>query len=635
MSLQIKIGSLLFLIPVLSWAANIRIQTSVDRKQMNPRDELVYTVEIQSDGSIDSEPPKLEDNLKDFTITSQWANQSTQGQMVLGKGNTPEFTKTEIKSFQYRLSPKHEGKLSIPAVPLQVDGITYYTQAYLIQVTSKLPSSEPDPGEQEDDEDPFSQLLKQNGLSLPPGFGNRGVPRGFKSQPFNEKEAFFIQVEVDKTDAYIGEQVTASWYLYTRGILRDIDTLKYPSLHGFWKEDIEVATQLNFQQVMVNGVPYKKALLASFALFPMREGRVEIDPYTAKCTVIPANDMFGMFGVGKPYTFTKSSLPVKINTRPVPTEGKPSDYSGAIGQFQFTARLDDPNISNGQPFSLKLRFEGQGNAKPVELPPLQLPEGLELYEIQKESQFFKNGTSFKEFNVLVIPRKEGNFAIPEISVSVFNPATKKYERKIAPSINITVGPAKAGATIASKPLAENKEAPPILPGLQTENKVVWQMPVSAKVWPLISIFFIGLVLLGQFLYIFGWQKRRASLLQKVRVKIQKVEKESAKIGPREVAVHLTNIFYQVLGEVSGLGGASLEIDLILEKGPPSIRRELGAEIKKRIELLQTIAFAPEGLVKEWNSPEKQLELCSTSKAILERAIALSSSEEIEAEPAKI
>ena len=75
---------------------------------------------------------------------------------------------------------------------------------------------------------------------VPPGFG---APPGFSGagesgEAIDPKDAFFIQAEVDKSEAYVGEQVTASWYLYTRGMIRDLDTLKYPALKGFWKEDI-------------------------------------------------------------------------------------------------------------------------------------------------------------------------------------------------------------------------------------------------------------------------------------------------------------------------------------------------------------------------------------------------------------
>jgi hypothetical protein len=132
-----------------------------------------------------------------------------------------------------------------------------------------------------------------------------GLNQGTRGQPANPDDAFSIQLEVDKNEAFVGEQVTASWYLYTRNHIQNIDTLKYPNLKAFWKEDIELATRLNFQQEVVNGIPYKKALLVSYALFPIKDGSALIDTYKAKCTVISGN--MGVFGMGQPMAYTKAS----------------------------------------------------------------------------------------------------------------------------------------------------------------------------------------------------------------------------------------------------------------------------------------------------------------------------------------
>ena len=101
-------------------------------------------------------------------------------------------------------------------------------------------------------------------------------------------ELFFIDVEVDKNQVYEGEQVTATYYIYSRGRVTEIDTLKYPTLAGFWKEDIELATRLNFRPTIINGIRYNRALLASYALFPIKAGKAVIDPYKAKCKVVNA-----------------------------------------------------------------------------------------------------------------------------------------------------------------------------------------------------------------------------------------------------------------------------------------------------------------------------------------------------------
>ena len=71
----------------------------------------------------------------------------------------------------------------------------------------------PPPGFFDDDEeDLFSQLLRRGGP--PPSAGSRTLP-------INPQEAFFIQVDTDKEEAYVGEQITVSFYIYTRGGIRD------------------------------------------------------------------------------------------------------------------------------------------------------------------------------------------------------------------------------------------------------------------------------------------------------------------------------------------------------------------------------------------------------------------------------
>ena len=72
----------------------------------------------------------------------------------------------------------------------------------------------------------------------------------------------------------MGQQIMVSWYVYALGHVRRIDTLHYPSNTGFWKEDISTVSQLKFKNELINGVVYRKALLASYALFPLKEGRM-------------------------------------------------------------------------------------------------------------------------------------------------------------------------------------------------------------------------------------------------------------------------------------------------------------------------------------------------------------------------
>ncbi len=66
------------------------------------------------------------------------------------------------------------------------------------------------------------------------------------------------------------------------------------------------------------------------------------------------------------------------------------------------------------------------------------PVGLEQYDTKSESKFFKNGRSYKEFEILVIPRQEGDVIIPSLSVSMFDPQTKKYYARTTEAISLKV-----------------------------------------------------------------------------------------------------------------------------------------------------------------------------------------------------
>ena len=78
------------------------------------------------------------------------------------------------------------------------------------------------------------------------------------------------------------------------------------------------------------------------------------------------------------------------------------------------------------------------------MPPFEPPEGMEVYDTQKDSKFFRTGTSYKDFTILLIPRRAGSFVLPAISASIFDPAQKKYVEKRTEPISIVVQPAAPG-----------------------------------------------------------------------------------------------------------------------------------------------------------------------------------------------
>lgn len=656
MSHILRVRLTVFLAVILTvWSAPCRADTTVtadvDRTDMDPGDLVTFSVSVNTDGDLgDVSDPVLPD-LSAFETVKQWVSQSVKSGVVI-TGDGPEFQTRAIKTYSFVLQPRREGTLSLGGVEVTIAGKKYVTQPVRINVAkgaSTRPNGQANGGRRggqgqpnqpgggrlppmppgfpedllDDEDDLFAQLLRRQGV-LPPQGGHR-------SPPANDKDIFFVQVEVDKTDVYQDEQVTASWYLYTRGQIRDLDTLKYPSLSGFWKEDIEIATQLNFQQEILNGVPYRKALLASFALFPIKAGTSIVDPYKVRCSVFDTADAFGLFSGGQVRQYTKMSQPVKISVKPLPTEGRPTDFSGAVGSYQVTARVEDPNVVVGEPFALRVRFEGRGNAKRIDLPPLNLPPQLELYETQKEAKFFRTGTGYRDFVVLLIPRQEGALTIPPITASFFDPALGKYiTASTQPLTVIAASSSKVGklksdrlATTGQKATAENVE-----PSIEAvfEAHRPWSTRQQGILFLILSIAAV-ITLLWKASRELGWGQRKRDLQRRLQARFRRINHRVQAGDWRGVGVETTNTVYFILGEISGQGGANVELEKLMKQAPPSVRRELGEPVLKLMDPFQALSFAPDDVVKKLMDPERIKKLVGEMQVLLEKAVLLGLSAE--------
>lgn len=632
-----------FAVPAFA-ADDVEVTAQVDRTQLSPDDTLQLNVSVSSSSEVSISQPTLPP-LNDFEILNEWTSNESRTSFTSGRGGMQRKT-VQTTNYNFLLQPKREGTLTIGGVDVVVDGRSHVTKPIVLKVAKGLAGQIPQPGagarrgggggqvqlppgfdEDEDADDLFAQLLRR-GMGIPggpdddPGFG------GSRTLPINPNDAFFVQVETDKKEAYVGEQVTVSFYLYTRGMIRDLDTLKYPSLKGFWKEDIEIATHLNFVNEVVNGIPYKKALLASFALFPIKEGTAVIDEYKAKCAV--SLDPLGGMGFGKAYTYTKSSSPVKINVKPLPVEGRPADFSGAVGDFQVSANVEDKNIVSNQPFTYKVRFEGRGNAKLIELPPFSPPDGLEQYDMQKDSKFFRTGTSYKDFSIQLIPRHEGEFTLPAMTVSIFDPRAKAYVQRTTEPVRVIV--AKGTAPVADGQMMKDGglgaggsararvEAPPALM-VELKRPMTLSRAQFAVGFPLMMLLMFA-TLGWKAKNELGWGAKKADLQRRLRARLRRVDARVAAGDWRGVGVEMTNAVYFVLGEISGEGGANTELDKLLKKAPPSVRRELAVPLAKQMDVFQVLSFAPESVVGDLKSPERLKAAVNDMAALMEKAVQL-------------
>ncbi|MEO0336354.1 MAG: BatD family protein, partial [Pseudomonadota bacterium] len=372
------------------------------------------------------------------------------------------------------------------------------------------------------------------------------------------------------------------------------------------------------QREIVNGIPYQKALLASFALFPIKEGSAKIDPYKAKCTVLQPS----RFGFGRPFQSTKISKSVKVKVKALPSESQPKDFSGAVGNYQVNSTLDTQSTTVNQPVTLKIRFEGKGNAKLIDLPYMDLPESFEQYDSKNDSKYFRNGQSFKEFEVLVIPREPGNFTIPSVSVSMFNPDTGEYYQAATKEHQIEILPGKGQDLIPSSPLAKSGESqsdssPKLLLdyGASASNGLAQR----AAVWLGLYMFSFALLFWRTYRE-FGWGRSQKDLEELLAKRIQLMKQSLKQDDYRGVGVGGMNCLYSVLGEVSGQGGANQELEKLLQKSPPSVRRDFSQDLEELLQYFETLSFAPEEVIGPLKDPKTMKTQIAKLESVLSRAI---------------
>ncbi|MGE4132863.1 MAG: BatD family protein [Bdellovibrionales bacterium] len=599
---------------------DVDVQASVDRQEVAVGDVINFTVSVSSKNSVQVDEPRLS-GLDGFELVNTSTGIETRSSFVNG-----QFVTEQSRNFNYLLVANKQGKLRLPPVSVHVDGKTLQTKPIEIVVAGERKGppqagrgggqpQQPDPFDQMDSmEELFNQMLQRR---LRPNMPPDGQP----GRPFNPNEAFFIDASTDKKTAYVGEQVVANFYLYTKGQIRDIDTLKYPDLKGFWKEDLEMATRLNFEQVVLNGQAYQRALLVSYALFPIKAGKATVDQYKAKCTVITPST----FGFGRPYQFTKASKPIPIEVLDTPTENRPANFTGAVGHFRLTAQFEPPTGVTNQPVTLRVRIEGQGNAKLIELPKLELPPSFELYDQKSQAKFLKDGTSFKEFEVLIIPREPGIFDVPPVAISTFDPDSKTYQAVASQPLKLTV----TGSPTQSPPgmATSAGTAPPVDSGPQLPPPVTdfHESLASRTIKPTITLVLFAAVF--AFLGFQAWRQFRRKP-KKVNLKLQldrrlkRIHELAGKKDWRRLGVEMTNAVYWILGQISEQGGANQDLVKLLESTPPSLRNELSEPLRDLLAQCEALSFAPEKLIGEMTQPDKIRKQVQKLEKVLGRAIEL-------------
>jgi BatD DUF11 like domain len=458
-----------FIIPVKSQAVHFTAQVQDNQVGLNEPFQVQYVLENGSNISAFNPPA-----FRGFTVLQNYQSQQTSivnGQM------------SSSVSITYVLQATSPGKFTIPPATATVNGNTVSSNAVNITVSKDLAGNNNNTNNNNS-----QQSMAVPVPSSPPAFGQpapddddmNGLPGVLKKgeSPLSLiKKNLFVKVDVDKTNVYQGEQILATYKLYTR-LQTSASITKVPAFSGFSTEDIDLPNPPQANIEYVDGKEFKVFTIRKTILFPLQTGTLQLDPVEIDNSVrlykvnrskkSSDNDPFDNFfkdQFGKDpfddpffsdpfgnsnvtyqnYEYNLKSTPVDIHVKPLPTEGQPAGFNGAVGDFTINASIDKTSLSTDDAGTLTVTISGSGNLNLLNAPTVNFPSEFDSYDPKTTDHFNKNSIPFsgnRSFEYVFMPHTPGNYTIPSVEFSYFDPSSESYKTIRTDSFSIHVTPGK-------------------------------------------------------------------------------------------------------------------------------------------------------------------------------------------------
>lgn len=270
----------------------------------------------------------------------------------------------------------------------------------------------------------------------------------------------FITASASKTNVFEQEAFVLTYKIYTRESNLQLNNAKLPDFKGFHSQEIEMATNARWTPEHYKGRNYYTTIYRQFVLFPQQSGKLYIDPAQFQMTVgkpVQSDDPFdAFFNGGSNVIEIKKSIStpkIAINVNPLPA-GKPSDFSGGVGEFTISSSINNKELKTNDAITIKLVISGTGNLKLISNPEIKFPDDFEVYDPKVDNQvrLTREGlTGNKVIEYLAIPRHAGTYKIPGVSFSYFDIRSKSYKTLKTEEyvVNIEKGAGNADQVIAN------------------------------------------------------------------------------------------------------------------------------------------------------------------------------------------
>ncbi|WP_353170410.1 BatD family protein [Flavobacterium sp.] len=415
--------------------------------------------------------------------------------------------------YTYVIQAAKAGRLLISPATIKFNGKTYASKSVTVSVSNEK----------------AADAIQRNQNST-----NAPKPAAVNKSISGANNLLFIDVEVSKTTAFVNEPVEVFYRIYLAPNLEiELNKNMVTKFNNFWSQTEDV--QGGWERKVVNNRVYKSKIFKKAILYPQKTGKLQISPITLDLNISYPTGDFDFFGDPE---FDVARREIVSNTKnlqvsSLPEKGKPENFTGAVGTFDFQANVSKNNLKSGESLQLDLIVSGTGNLKLFEIPKPNLPANFEIYE-PKHQEFVNeniNGISGKiKDSYTIIPQEKGDFKLKQQYFSFFDVKSKTYKTISSEAIDLDVlqGENQANVTSVSKSKLENKS----------------QKSEKSSGFEFSFMHFIGgVTLVGLTLLFFALKRNKSETDEEVKTEIKSVKKD---FSVNDIQIYLTEkeVFYQ-------------------------------------------------------------------------------------------
>jgi hypothetical protein len=391
---------------------SVNAAVSDDETQAGQSVDFTITINGAADATV---PPNIDVN--GLSINYEGPSSQTQISFGTGFGSGSHFQQSEIHT--YSVLPQQAGNFVIPAQQVVVNGRTYLTKPVNLKVDA------PD--------------AAGNGQG---GGGGNG-------------QLIYAEIVLPQDTAYIGEAVPMEVRVYYAVPETRVQLDEMPEITAAGCT-VEKTTQPTETEVTRNGRQYSQITFHT-AVTAAKDGKLTVGPVSVIAEAelplrMPSGFPGNTFGggifpnmdpafqmTGPPQQIKITGEPVTLTALPLPAEGQPPSFAGAVGSFTMNTTVSPQMVEAGDPVTVTAKIAGTGNFDRVTAPEITDPDGWRTYtpsaKFDGDDDVGISGT--KTFGLAAIPETNKTVS-PSLEWSYFDPVAQKYVTLTAPGVPIKV-----------------------------------------------------------------------------------------------------------------------------------------------------------------------------------------------------